>query len=323
MDVTVVIPNYNGMNYIGACLDSLLAGEMTPEILVVDNGSADGSAAYIKENYPKVRLHCFPQNTGFCTAVNTGIRMAETEYVILLNNDTAVEKDFAVKLYEAIKSRKDAFSVSSRMLSMKEPDRIDDAGDLYCALGWAFARGKGRPAESCKKPAEVFAACGGASIYRKSVFDVIGYFDENHFAYLEDIDIGYRAKLSGFHNYYAPEAVVYHAGSASSGSRYNEFKTRLAARNSIYLICKNMPFLQILLNLIFLLPGFAVKTLFFIKKGMGKIYLTGLWEGIRLSLSSKGRQQKVRFRLECLGNYVKVQLELWYNILRLARFIEN
>lgn len=316
MNVTIVIPNYNGMKYIDACLRSIYKGTVIPQIIVVDNGSTDGSCEFIKEHYPDCRLICHADNKGFSTAVNEGIRQADTEYVILLNNDTYVEEVFAEKLTAAIEKRQDAFSVGAKMLSMKQPDIIDDAGDLYCALGWAFALGKGKDKNQYNKPAEIFAACAGAAIYRKSVFETIGYFDENHFAYLEDIDMGYRAKISGFHNYYEPDAVVYHAGSGVSGSRYNKFKIRLAARNSVYLIAKNMPMLQLILNLIFLIPGFLIKTMFFITKGMGYTYIKGVAEGIRLSCSKEGKEEKVPFRSECLCNYMKIQLELWMNLIR-------
>lgn len=315
-DITVVIPNYNGIKYVDACLKSLYEGSLVPEVILVDNGSSDGSAGLAEEKYPLCHVVRFKENKGFCRAVNTGIQKADTEYVILLNNDTTVDKDFVFHLYQAIRKRKNAFSVSAKMLSMREPEVIDDAGDLYCALGWAYARGKGKGKKCFSEPAEIFAACGGAAIYRKSVFDIIGYFDENHFAYLEDIDIGYRAKISGFHNYFEPRALVYHAGSAVSGSRYNEFKVRLASRNSIYLIYKNMPALQLVLNLVFLIAGILIKMLFFIKKGLGKVYLKGIGEGIAWCFSEEGRKRKVRFRSECLGNYVRIQLELWINIWR-------
>lgn len=316
VDVAVVIPNYNGIEYVDACLKSIYEGSVAPQVIVVDNGSKDGSAELIEKKYPACKLIRFPENRGFCRAVNEGISFADTEYVILLNNDTTVDKDFVFHLWKAIQRRKNAFSVSAKMLSMQNPETIDDAGDLYCSLGWAFALGKGKGRTSYSKPAEIFAACAGAAIYRKSVFDIIGYFDENHFAYLEDIDIGYRAKISGFRNYYEPNAVVYHAGSAVSGSRYNEFKAKLSSKNSIYLIYKNMPPLQILLNIPWLTAGVFIKALFFAKKGMGKTYLKGVQEGIRLCLSEKGKKQRVQFRPECMGNYVRIQLELWVNVLR-------
>lgn len=323
-DVTVIIPNYEGEKYVEACLDSLCRGSRVPEIIVVDNGSQDRSVERIKRwmdrrirrELPSCRLVCFGENRGFCAAVNEGIRLAETKYVILLNNDTQADKDFVKNLYRAMEKRKNAFSVSAKVLSLRQPDIIDDAGDLYCALGWAFALGKGQKRGAYRKEAEIFAACACAAIYRKSVFETIGYFDENHFAYLEDIDIGYRAKISGYGNYFAPDAVVYHAGSAVSGSRYNEFKVYLASRNSLYLAYKNMPLLQILLNVPFLAAGVGIKALFFVKKGLGKAYFKGLKDGIALILSREGREQKVPFRTECLGNYGKIQLELWVNLAR-------
>ena len=199
------------------------------------------------------------------------------------------------------------------MLMWQDHDRIDDAGDQYCVLGWAYARGKGRAASEYEKPTRVFAACGGAAIYRRSILEKIGLFDENHFAYLEDIDICYRAAIFGYHSAYAPKAKVLHAGSATSGSRYNEFKTGLASANSVYLIGKNMPLLQLLINLPFLLFGFVVKAFFFAKKGMGKTYLKGLARGVKLLFRKEGRLHIVPFCWKNLGNYIVIQLRLYKN----------
>lgn len=314
---TVVIPNYNGISYLEDCLTFLKRSkETTFHTIVVDNGSQDGSVQMIKERFPWVRLICLSENTGFSHAVNVGIKESTTPYVLLLNNDTVVEHDFVARLEEAMEEHPKYFSFSSKMLCMKQPDVIDDAGDYYCALGWAFARGKGKPSVRFTAEGDVFAACAGAAIYRREVFRQIGYFDELHFAYLEDIDVGYRARLRGYKNGYCPKAVVYHAGSGFSGSRYNEFKVNLSSRNSVYLIYKNMPCLQILLNLPFLLPGFFVKTLFFIKKGMGRTYVRGLWRGLVLSCSGEGRKKKFPYHGRYFGAYAKVQIELWYNMLR-------
>ena len=134
--------------------------------------------------------------------------------------------------------------------------------------------------------------------------------------YLEDIDIGYRAKIYGYRNLYQPAAKVLHAGSASSGSRYNERKTVWAASNSIYLIGKNMPLLQWILNLPLLLLGFFVKWLFFVRKKMGMLYLKGLAEGFGKCFSKEGRAHKVPFKWKHFGNYVSIQIQLWLNIFR-------
>ena len=130
--------------------------------------------------------------------------------------------------------------------------------------------------------------------------------------YLEDIDIGYRARIHGYRNVYAPKAIVYHVGSGFSGSAHNAFKVKLSSRNNVYLAYKNMPFLQIILNSPFLLLGHAVKYLFFLKKGLGKEYARGLKEGMALC----SKENKVRFSWKNLPNYGVIQLELWLNMIR-------
>lgn len=312
---TVVIPNYNGMKYIEACLESLFIGTVKDlEVIMVDNASTDGSLALVKERFPQVHVIENHENFGFAKAVNQGIKASRTEYIILLNNDTVAALDFVHELECAIEEDRKSFSVSAKLISLHDKEKLDDAGDYYCALGWAFARGKGKHPDGYQRKTEIFSACAGAAIYRRAYFDEVGLFDENHFAYLEDIDIGYRARLYGYRNMFAPKAVVFHAGSATSGSRYNSFKTKLASRNSVYLVYKNMPPVQIIINIPFLLAGFLIKTLFFIKKGLGKEYIKGLFEGIRLSCSKTGREHKVRFEKRRWRCYVKIQWQLWRSL---------
>ena len=317
MKTTVVIPNYNGKKYLADCLSSLERAEKErPAVIVVDNGSQDASAQEAKEAFPWIRLICFPENRGFDAAVNEGIRESRTPYVFLLNNDTKVRPGCISAMEARMEREKELFSVSARMVDMRNPEIMDGAGDLYSALGWAYAIGKGKPAAYYGKPRKLFSACAGAAIYRKSALELTGDFDESHFAYLEDVDIGYRARILGFSNAYEPSAVVLHAGSATSGSRYNEFKVFYSARNNVYLIYKNMPPLQILLNAPLLLAGFAEKTLFFLKKGYGGTYVKGLCEGIRLCREPASRARRVRFKGKNLGNYIRIQMELWVNMFR-------
>lgn len=313
MEVSVIIPNYNGIAFLDSVLNSL-EGQTADdfEVILVDNGSSDGSCSFAAASYPWVHILELPENYGFCRAVNEGIKASRAPYVILLNNDTEVTENFVEEMLAAIKRHKKAFSCGARMVQYHDRDKLDDAGNYYCALGWSFARGRGRDIHAYEKEEKIFAACAGAAIYRKKILDQIGLFDEEHFAYLEDVDIGYRARIYGYENWYAPKAVVYHVGSGTSGSRYNQFKTRYSSRNNVYLVYKNMPFLQILLNLPFLAAGFVVKFLFFAVKGMGREYLAGIKNGF--SISRKDR--KVPFTLKHLKNYCRIQLELWRNILR-------
>ena len=323
-EVTVVIPNYKGIKFIENCLASLYAqvdGTPEYEVLVVDNASDDGSVRLIQEKFPQTRLICLEKNTGFCHAVNVGIENSESPYVLLLNNDTKVFPDFIKHLYGAMErkgaaGREKVFSVSAAMLTWDKPEILDDAGDVYTVMGWAFARGKGKPYEAYQKRSRVFSACGGAALYRRSILEEIGLFDENHFAYLEDLDLGYRARIRGYVNLYEPTARVIHYGSASTGSRYNAWKTRRAAANSVYVIAKNVPFLQKLVNLPFFLAGFLIKFLFFVRKKMGLLYLKGLLDGIKLSFSAEGRSHRVPFAWENLRHYLRIQWELLLGIFR-------
>lgn len=313
MEVSVVIPNFNGIAFLDSVLGSLEGQtERNFEVIFVDNGSTDGSCSFVAANYPWVHLIELSENFGFCRAVNEGIRAAKAPYVLLLNNDTEVAENFVEEMLAAIKRHENAFSCAARMVQYHDRDRIDDAGNYYCALGWAFARGKAKDVHRYEKEEKIFAACGGAAIYRKKILDKIGLFDEEHFAYLEDTDIGYRARIQGYENWYAPRAIVYHVGSGTSGSRYNQFKTRYSSRNNVYLIYKNMPLLQILLNLPFLIAGFGIKLLFFAVKGMGREYIAGIKNGF--TITHKGK--KVPFELKNLPNYLKIQVELWVNMFR-------
>lgn len=314
--VTVIIPNLNGKEYIRECLLSLVS-QSIPDIpvIVVDNGSTDGSVELVKDEFPKVQVICLDKNYGFCRAVNEGIRAARTEFVILLNNDMKADPRFAEQLLASIQKKECIFSCQAKMLRMDEPDRIDDAGDYYCALGWAVARGKGREASLYEKREKIFSACAGAAIYRRAVFEKIGYFDERHFAYLEDVDVGYRARIAGYENWFEPSAVIWHKGSATTGARYNTFKVRHAARNNLYLIYKNMPLWQIWINLPFLAVGILIKFLFFLCKGFGPSYLSALWQGVLLARAG----EKTPFLAEHFDNCCRIQLELWKNLALLLR----
>ena len=313
MEVSVVIPNFNGLAYLEGVLSSLERQSMKNfEVILVDNGSTDGSCAFVASQYSWVHIIELSDNFGFSRAVNEGIRAARAPYVLLLNNDTEVEPDFLKEMTEGLQRHKKAFSCQAKMIQFHDRDKMDDGGNYYCALGWAFAGGKGKAAEHYDKEKKIFSSCAGAAIYRKKIFEKIGYFDDEHFAYLEDLDVGYRARIYGYENWYIPGAVVYHVGSGTSGSRYNQFKIRYSSRNNIYMIYKNMPLLQIILNLPFLLVGFGMKILFFCLKGYGREYLAGIKNGFQLS--AKGR--KVPLALKHFPAYCRIQWELWVNIFR-------
>ncbi len=313
--VTVVIPNYNGKKYMDDCLRSLKKQTFKDfKVIVVDDGSTDGSAEYIRSRYPDTRVIENGSNMGFAGAVNVGIRAAEGRYVFLLNNDTMCDEGCIEALVNTMDHKKKLFSAQAKMLQMKNPELIDDCGDLYCALGWAFTPGKDKNNTHFTKREAVTSACAGAAIYRKEYFDEVGLFDEAHFCYLEDVDIGYRARLKGYANVMEPSAVVYHAGSGSSGSRYNEFKVKLTAGNNLYMIYKNMPIFQLIINLPLIIAGIIIKHIFYVKKGLGGAHVKGLLDGLKKI--AKNADKKIVVDKKVLLNAMRMQIELWVNCVR-------
>ncbi len=312
MDLTVIIPNYNGQHFLGECLDSLKNQDHPCAVIVIDNGSHDKSADYIREIYPEFTLIENHENLGFAAAVNQGIKASDSEYIFLLNNDVFLDVETIPNLLKCIKKDDKIFAVSSKMIKYHDPTKMDDAGDEYTILGWARRVGYGKSPDQYVLEREIFSACAGAAIYRRSILDEIGYFDENFFAYMEDVDISYRARIHGYTCLYCPEAVVYHVGSGTSGSRYNEFKTRLAARNNVYVPYKNMPWPQLVINAPFLLIGYLIKYFFFRSLGYGNTYLTGLKEGFK----SRGKINRVQYTPENFRNYLLIEWLLIKNTIK-------
>ena len=324
--VTIIIPNYNGAAFIKKCIDSLKYQSFKDfEVIVVDNGSSDESKEYLEdlelyENNLNIKVIYLEENLGFAGGVNVGLYACSSEYVILLNNDTEAFHDYVEKLVNAIEKSNKIFAINPLMINAHDKKLVDDAGDGYSLLGWGYQIGVGEPVEDFTKKRTVFSACGGAAIYKKSILDEIGYFDEMHFAYLEDMDLSFRARLKGYIIGFEPKAKVYHLGSATSGSKYNSFKVRLAARNNIYLIYKNMPNIQIVFNILPLTLGTVIKMGFFLKKGFLKDYIKGLTEGFK----NLKNCERVDFKNIRKAGILSLQIELLVGTFEYAyRFIKR
>ena len=226
----------------------------------------------------------------------------EGSYAVLLNNDTVVQPGWLKSLLREIEKHPDAFSVASLMLRMDDKGTVDDAGDNYTLLGWGYKRRDGKPASRETKGRTVFSACGGAAVYRREMLNRIGGMDETFFAYMEDMDLGWRALNAGWANRYCPEARVLHIGSATSGSKYNDFKVRLAARNNLCILYKNLSIWMAVLLLPFLAVGFFIKWVFFTAKGFGKAYRQGFREGF----ASFRKLTRHTGGVRNLGNHLRV-----------------
>ena len=318
MKVSVVTPNYNGEKFLKTFLESLNEdSEFIGEVIIIDNASTDGSVSYLKNhnfNFPLVIIEN-NENVGFSPAVNQGISKAKNELIFSINNDTEVKKGSIKSLADLITSSEDIFSVQAKMLQYNNKELIDDVGDEYNLLAWTKKTGENHHSDEYSEVKEIFSSCAGAAMYKKSVLEEIGMFDDNFFAYMEDVDLAIRSRINGYRNLLCPDAIVYHIGSATSGSRYNEFKVRLAARNNVWVVYKNLPIPLKITNFIFLFLGFMIKYLFFVRKGFGSIYLDGLKEG----LSTRGKIDKVKFKSQNTKNYFKIEYRLIINTLKFLK----
>ena len=323
MKATVIIPNLNGEGWLGGAIDSVIAQTMQDfELIIIDNNSTDKSLE-IARSYLS-RQDCFlvenTSNTGFSAAVNTGIKAAKGEFVVLFNNDAFAEENWLEELILVAEADEKIFSVSSLMLRYYEPELADDAGDYVNILGWACKTGDGLRATRYQKQRRCFSACGGAALYRKSILDEIGLFDENFFAYLEDVDIGWRANSLGYKNIYCPRAVCRHICGATTGgaagAKYNDFKSVQSGRNNLLLPYKNMPIIMFILNLPFLFLGYLIKVLFFSIRGYGKPFTKGMIEAFK----TFGKLEKPKFRFKNIPNYILVEISLVGGVFRYADY---
>lgn len=238
--LSVIIPHWNAKQFLPDCLNALYTQTYPHiEIIIVDNGSSDGSQAYVKAEHPGVRLIEVGYNSGFTGACNTGLKAAQGEYLCLLNNDTEVKPDWAQAVVDAFERDVQIGSVASKMLLFQKRDHIHTAGDYFTTDGEAGNRGVWEKDTGQYDHEEfVFGACGGSSTYRRAMLDEIGLLDDDFFFLLEDIDLAWRAQLAGWRCLYTPHAIVYHHLSATGGGKTASYYN---GRNLIFVLVKNLP----------------------------------------------------------------------------------
>lgn len=240
--VSVVIPTWNGRRYLDVVLPSLREqtyGDF--RVVVVDNGSSDGSGDHVRERYPEVQLVELERNVGFAAAVNRGIAASTGEHVAVVNNDLELDPRWLERMVAALRDHPDAGSATGKMLFYDRREVIDGAGDFTSWYAVSAPRGRGEvDAGQYDTPQPVFSACGGAALYRRAALDAVGPFDEDFFAYAEDVDWGFRAQLAGWTCRYVPDAVVFHMGGATSG-RVPNLSRYLFFRNTLSMVAKNWP----------------------------------------------------------------------------------
>jgi len=241
VSTAAVVPAWNGRAWLPACLAALHAQDLLfDEIVIVDNGSTDGTVAWLRDAHPAVQVVALPVNTGFAVAANRGIAANDAELVALVNTDVELAPDWHRRLREALAGDPAAAAVACKMVDLENPGVIYDTGDELRRDGVCEQRGRFRADDGrWDEPGEVFAACAGAALYRRGAVLDVGGFDERFFAYLEDVDLGLRLRLAGWRCLYEP-AIARHAGGGSS-DQLSRPVPGWVARNTLLLVAKTWP----------------------------------------------------------------------------------
>jgi len=276
--ISVVIPNYNGAACLENCLRSLVQQSYGPmEIIVVDNASRDPSLAGVGRIAPRARILALNENAGFAGAVNRGVEAAGGQWIAVLNNDTEAAPDWLAECARAIERHPEAAFFACRILDYRRRDRIYSAGDCFLRFGIGYRRGQEqRDGADYAGEIPVFGACGCAALLRKSTLEAARGYDENFFAYLEDVDLALRLQAAGARGYYLPAATVYHVGGATSGGEFAPLAVRLRTRNALLLLCKSIPVSILMRCAPFIVAGQASWLIRVIRHGRLLSYLRGL-----------------------------------------------
>lgn len=241
--LTVAIPSYRGRHLLEVILPSLAAQRFRDfEVVVVDDGSRDKTAAWLAECWPGVVVHELPENVGVTRALNVCIRSGQGELVGLFNNDIELDPDCLGELVSALDAHPEAGWAGGKQMNFHDRRLIDGAGDTFSWRRAGHRRGHGEiDVGQYDAPCAIFGACGGAAVFRRSVLEQVGPFDETFFTFYEDIDWDFRAQLAGFTCRYVPSAVAYHMGSATIGAGLSDFTRYHLWRNTLWVLAKNTP----------------------------------------------------------------------------------
>ena len=253
--VSIVILNYNGKNYIKQCLDSVLAQDYgNLEVIVVDNASQDDSPDIVRKNYRDVTVIQNQKNLGFSAGNNIGMKQAKGNFLLILNNDAELDTKCITELKLSLDKEPRYGTSASKIYLRDSPGTVDAAGIIVFPDGLSIGRGRFEPGSLYEKEEEVFFSSGCCALYKRELLEDIKifdeYYDEDFFAYAEDTDLGWRARLRGWKCTYVPSAKVYHARSASAG-QYSSLKAFLVERNRMWLEIKNFPLVLIAYGHIF------------------------------------------------------------------------
>ncbi|NCT55867.1 glycosyltransferase family 2 protein [bacterium] len=240
--ISVIIVNYNGLKWLKGCLDSLKVQTYKDfEIIFVDNASTDGSVAYVKKNYPKVKVLVNKENYGFAKGNNIGYKASSGEYIVLLNNDTYVEKDYLKNFIKVFKEYPKCGIAQSKIVLMDDPSKLDSAGSFWTGTAFLYHEGyqQGAEVQKYNNPYKVFSVKGASMLIKKEVIEKVGLFDEDFWCYYEETDFCHRAWMNGYESWYYPTALCYHKGGSTSSQFNNEVIQYHNIKNKLSSFYKN------------------------------------------------------------------------------------
>lgn len=295
--VTVVIVNWNGIRVLNHCLAALERQDFQDfEILIIDNGSTDGSLEGIAARRHPVRIRRLLHNAGFAAANNVGIQMARGRWIATLNNDAFPEAGWLTALLQAAEQSPEYSFFASCLLSPDDPPRIDGLGDVYHASGMAWRKGHGESLSPARAlPGEVFGPCAAAALYPRTQVLEAGGFDEAFFCYHEDVDLAFRLRLLGYRCLYVPQARVTHQGSASTGPR-SDFVLYHGHRNLVWTYLKNMPPPLLLRYLPLHLALNLASLAWFTVQGQGRVILRAKRDALREWSRVRSQRKQIQER---------------------------
>ena len=280
--VSVIVVNYNGIRFLKKCLHSLLIQTYKDvEIILVDNGSNDDSVIYVKKEFPSVRIIINKKNVGFAKGSNIGIKEAKGELVATLNNDTEVSPRWIEELAAVMSSNKDVGMCSSKILLMRDHDIIDSTGICISRSGACWDRGMSeKDVGQYEYIEDIFGPCACAAMYRKSMLQEIGLFDEDFCAYMEDADLAFRGRLAGWSCYYVPKAIVYHIHGGTAGYM-TDYTVYHGNRNIIWNCMKNFPIWLLITSVPWIIGRNVAVIPYYILKGHSKTIIRSKIDAIK------------------------------------------
>lgn len=238
--VSIIVVNWNGQNFLDDCLSCLFSQTYVDrEIILVDNNSSDASVGVVQEKFPAARIVRLSVNEGFTGGNAAGLRIATGEFIALVNNDTRTDRRWLERLVEPM-IKDPTVGICAAKLIFDGTDRLNSAGDGLTTAGVGFNGGLNRPINQCENSELVFGACGAAVLYRRKMLDEIGFLDDDFFLYDEDTDLNFRAQLAGWKCAYVPDAIVYHKCNGTAG-RLSDTHVYYHTRNLEFVWIKNMP----------------------------------------------------------------------------------